>query len=108
MYLFPISALCCASSCTTNRVKTPKEHTVRQGGSWFFSSLLISPNPREPAEDWKLKVFFLPLIQGTRVKCCASACLPKGDYSVNVSPTQAVGSAAGVREVGTEEMTHRR
>lgn len=59
--------------------------TCRQGGSCFVFSLLVSPNPREPAEDWELKAFFLPLIQGTRVRFCGGACLPRGNYSVNVS-----------------------
>lgn len=88
MYLFPISASCCASSCTASRVETPREHTMghrlaRRLLFCCFSSRFSKS--KGTSGSLRIKVFFLPWIQGTSVKFCGSACLPGGNYSGNVS-----------------------
>ncbi|GAB0184531.1 hypothetical protein GRJ2_000918400 [Grus japonensis] len=68
LYIMRSSALRCASSCTTTPQKTILRDMCRQGGSCFVSSLLVSPKPRELAEDWELKKPVVVCKQNSRNK----------------------------------------
>lgn len=107
---------CCASSCTADRVETPKRAycgaRAAKEAPLFFLLLSFLQIWRNKKKVGNLRFSFLTLIQGIRVKFC-DCMSPRANYSVNISLSftgsrqGCLNSRSGYREEDSQKIVTR-